>query len=131
MRSSSGRRLFMASPEPPLGSGMLAVDLVFSPAPRLVRQWSLALPAGSSVARALEVGDIFSEFPELLASRLRLGIWGRKVGLDQLLSDHDRIEIYRPLRADPKAARRERFSRQGAKTAGLFTAKRPGSKAGY
>ena len=131
MRLSSGRRLFMASLEPPLSSAMLAVDLVFSPAPRQVRQWSLALPAGSSVAQALEVGGIFSEFPELLASRLRLGIWGRKAGLDQLLADHDRIEIYRPLRADPKAARRERFSRQGAKTAGLFTAKRPGSKAGY
>lgn len=121
----------MVSPEPSASGAVLAVDLVFSPAPRRVRQWSLALPAGSSVAQALEAGGVFLEFPELLTSRLRLGIWGRQAGLGQLLADNDRIEIYRPLRADPKVARRERFSRQGAKTAGLFTVKRPGSKSGY
>jgi sulfur carrier protein len=43
----------------------------------------------------------------------------------------ERIEFYRPLRVDPKVARRERFARQGAKSAGLFAKKRPGAKAGY
>ena len=121
----------MARPEPAVGSTLLAIHLVFSPAPRQVRQWALALPAGSSVAQALAAGGIFSEFPELLEGRLRVGIWGFKAGLDQLLTDRDRIEIYRPLRVDPKVARRERFNHQGARTAGLFIAKRPGSKAGY
>jgi putative ubiquitin-RnfH superfamily antitoxin RatB of RatAB toxin-antitoxin module len=41
------------------------------------------------------------------------------------------VEIYRPLRVDPKVARRERFVKQGARTAGLFVKKRPGAKAGY
>jgi len=43
----------------------------------------------------------------------------------------DRLEVYRPLTVDPKVARRARFVRQGAKTAGLFANKRPGAKAGY
>jgi putative ubiquitin-RnfH superfamily antitoxin RatB of RatAB toxin-antitoxin module len=62
---------------------------------------------------------------------MSLGIWGRKVALTHPLRDQDRLEIYRPLRVDPKVARRERFVRQGARTAGLFTKKRPGAKAGY
>jgi sulfur carrier protein len=47
------------------------------------------------------------------------------------LQDGDRLEIYRPLKVDPKVARRERFARQGAKTTGLFAKRRPGAKAGY
>jgi putative ubiquitin-RnfH superfamily antitoxin RatB of RatAB toxin-antitoxin module len=48
-----------------------------------------------------------------------------------VLVDGDRLEVYRPLTVDPKVARRQRFVRQGAKTAGLFAKKRPGAKAGY
>jgi putative ubiquitin-RnfH superfamily antitoxin RatB of RatAB toxin-antitoxin module len=51
--------------------------------------------------------------------------------LQQTLHDNDRVEIYRALGIDPKAARRERFTRQGARTAGLFSKKRTGAKAGY
>ncbi|MBC7446158.1 MAG: RnfH family protein [Polaromonas sp.] len=131
MRSSSAQRLSTARPEAPVGGAVLAITLVFSPAPRQLWQWTLALPAGSSVAQALQASPLFLECPELLASRLRVGIWGCKAGLDRLLADNDRIEIYRPLRVDPKTARRERFGRQGAKSAGLFMAKRPGSKSGY
>ena len=41
-------------------------------------------------------------------------------GVGQVLRDQDRIEIYRPLRVDPKVARRERFVKQGSRGAGLF-----------
>jgi putative ubiquitin-RnfH superfamily antitoxin RatB of RatAB toxin-antitoxin module len=41
------------------------------------------------------------------------------------------LEILRSLRVDPKVARRERFQRQGAKTAGLFAKRRVGAKPGY
>jgi putative ubiquitin-RnfH superfamily antitoxin RatB of RatAB toxin-antitoxin module len=58
-------------------------------------------------------------------------VWGRKAPLSQLLRDHDRVEVYRPLRVDPKVARRERFVKQGARSAGLFVKKRAGAKAGY
>ncbi len=61
----------------------------------------------------------------------RLGVWGKPVRTDHVLREGDRLEVYRPLTVDPKVARRARFVRQGAKTAGLFAKRRPGAKAGY
>lgn len=60
-----------------------------------------------------------------------LGIWGRMVQADTPLKHLDRVEIYRPLKVDPKVARRERFARQGARTTGLFARQRAGGKSGY
>lgn len=109
----------------------LAVSLLYSPAPRQVRQWDLSLPAGSTVAQAISASGVLQEFPELAEGRLSVGIWGRKTSLRQLLQHQDRLEIYRPLRVDPKIARRERFNKQGMKKSGLFAKKRAGAKAGY
>ncbi len=109
----------------------MKIVLVYSPAPRQVSEWTLELPAGSTVAQALESSGIFLAFPELAASRQVLGIWGRKTSLKQALQDADRLEIYRPLRVDPKVARRERFNKQGVNKSGLFARKRAGAKAGY
>jgi uncharacterized protein len=118
----------MASPE---GSALLRISLVYSPAPRQVREWVLELASGATVARALATSGLFDEFPELKGVRLVLGIWGRKTTPGHVLRDQDRVEIYRGLRVDPKVARRERFNRQGAKRAGLFARTRAGAKAGY
>jgi putative ubiquitin-RnfH superfamily antitoxin RatB of RatAB toxin-antitoxin module len=107
------------------------IVLVYSPAPRQVREWLLDLPAASTVAQALERSGILAEYPELASSRPVIGIWGRKTSLRQLLRDQDRVEVYRPLRVDPKVARRERFNSQGMKKSGLFARKRAGAKAGY
>lgn len=129
MPLSKGLKMFMAKPE---GGAVLKIALVYSPAPRQVRQWVLELAAGTTVAQALAVGGIFDEFPELQRSnRPVIGIWGRKTTLGHVLLDHDRVEIYRSLRVDPKVARRERFNRQGTKSAGLFAKVRAGAKAGY
>lgn len=121
----------MATSEPFQDGSRLHITLVYSPAPRQVREWTFELEPGATVSQALAGCGIFEKFPELAKNRLLAGIWGRKTRLDHLLADGDRIEIYRPLRVDPKTARRERFDRQGAKSAGLFTQKRPGAKAGY
>lgn len=121
----------MAKPEPLSASTQLTVTLVYSPAARQVREWTLSLAAGATVAQALADSTLREEFPELEKNRLVVGVWGLKAGLDQRLNDQDRIEIYRDLRVDPKVARRERFNRQGAKSAGLFAKTRPGAKAGY
>jgi len=107
------------------------ITVIYSPSARLVRQWPLVLPTGYSVKQALAKSLLFHEFPELLQTVLRVGIWGQRCNLSQLLKENDRIEIYRSLRVDPKTARRERFARQGAKRAGLFANKRIGAKAGY
>lgn len=109
----------------------LTVSLVYSPAARQVREWTLTLDPGATVATALALSRVLEAFPALKTERLTVGIWGRKSSLSQLLQDRDRIEIYRPLQVDPMVARRERFVRQGAKSAGLFSKTRAGAKAGY
>ncbi len=118
----------MARPDP---HTQVKVSVVYSPAPRQVREWLLDLSAGATVAQALAASGVFEEFPELQPARLTAGIWGKKTGLAQVLRDTDRVEIYRGLRVDPKVARRERFDRQGVKRAGLFAKTRAGAKAGY
>lgn len=121
----------MANPEALAAIPSLKVTLVYSPAARQVREWTLVLAAGATVAQALAASGIFEEFPELYEESMALGVWGLKTDPDRMLIDRDRIEIYRALRVDPKVARRERFNSQGAKRAGLFAKTRPGAKAGY
>lgn len=131
MLLSSGPPRFMGTPESSSGALSLRVTLVYSPTPRQIREWQVALKPGATLRQALEACGFFLEFPELDERRMLAGIWGRRVRLDHPLADQDRLEIYRALRVDPQTARRERFNRQGAKTAGLFSQKRPGAKAGY
>ncbi|TXT39494.1 MAG: hypothetical protein FD135_2155 [Comamonadaceae bacterium] len=109
----------------------LNVTVVYSPQPREVQEISLQVAAPCTVLQALQLSGLLERFPEIDNHHTVLGIWGRKTKLDQCLRDMDRIEIYRPLRVDPKVARRERFVRQGSRGAGLFVKKRAGAKAGY
>jgi uncharacterized protein len=111
-------------------SGQITVLLVYSPAPRVVHEIKLRLPAGALVSDALAAATQDARFANL-PNDASYGIWNRKVSLKYHLSHEDRLEIYRPLRVDPKVARRERFKKQGAKSAGLFAKRRPGAKAGY
>lgn len=108
----------------------LAIAVTYSPAARQVRQWKIEVDAGCTVSGAL-VASVYVDFPDMRDPRPAVGIWGRKCGLHHVLADGDRVEVYRGLQVDPKAARRERFKKQGAKTAGLFAARRAGAKAGY
>ena len=91
----------------------------------------MVLEAGSTVAQALHSSGWLADLSPQEVNTLEVGVWGRKVALSHLLRQDDRVELYRPLKVDPKVARRERFIKQGAKAAGLFANKRPGAKAGY
>ena len=106
---------------------MAAVVLVWSPAPGEVRELPIAISASTRVA------DVLAEHGTALgaSAACACGIWGRVVPPEQVLQAGDRLELYRPLTVDPKVARRQRFARQGARTTGLFSRQRPGSKAGY
>ena len=68
----------------------------------------LSVPAGTTVAQGIEQSAIRDEFPELKMGIKAVGIFSRKVPLDHVLREGDRIEIYRPLIADPKEVRRQR-----------------------
>lgn len=109
----------------------LRISVVWSPGPRQVHEVHVTLKPGSTVADAVQASGLTSDFPGLSESSTITGVWGRKALSDQPLQDRDRVELYRPLTVDPKVARRERFVKQGAKTAGLFARRRTGAKAGY
>lgn len=107
-----------------MAEGAVRVTVTFSPRAREVREWQLELPAGSAVIDAIEASGLRAGFPALDIGALGVAVWGRKAGPKQILRDRDRVEIVRPLKVDPKVARRERFREQGARAAGLFARKR-------
>lgn len=109
----------------------LHVTVVYAPKAREVHEVALLLNAPSTVLQALQHSGLLVSHPEIDNHDALLGVWGHKTKLDRCLRDHDRVEIYRPLRVDPKVARRERFVSQGSRRAGLFVKKRAGAKAGY
>lgn len=109
----------------------IQVTVVYSPVAREVREVVLSLAPNSTVLEALQACGFLQLFPAINQPEVIIGVWGRKADLDQTLRENDRVEIYRPLTVDPKVARRERFAKQGARTAGLFVKKRAGAKAGY
>ena len=69
---------------------------------------SLEVPVGCTVAEAISLSGIREEFPDLEPDPIATGIFSRKVSLDYQLRDGDRVEIYRPLVADPKEMRKQR-----------------------
>jgi hypothetical protein len=69
---------------------------------------SVLLPLGACVREAIERSGLLAEFPEIDLANNKLGIWNKLAKPDALLRDKDRVEIYRPLIADPKEVRRQR-----------------------
>ncbi len=109
----------------------MQVTVAYSPKARIVQEVTLTLVDGQTAAEALQASGLLAQYPELGSSSVAMGVWGRKVVATHVLHDADRLEVYRPLKVDPKVARRQRFEKQGAKRAGLFANKRPGGKSGY
>lgn len=103
----------------------IRVCVAWSPGPRQTRTIQLVLPTDSTVEQALTAAGKSAE------GMRAISLWGRKVRLSDRLQEGDRIALCRPLRVDPKVARRQRFVRQGAGPAGLFARRRPGAKPGY
>lgn len=114
-----------------VNDGLLHLSVVYAPMAREVHEVKLLANPPCSIVQALQQSGLLLRHPEINSHEALIGVWGRKAKLDQRLRDHDRIEIYRPLRVDPKVARRERFLSQGSRGAGLFVKKRVGAKAGY
>ena len=63
---------------------------------------------GATVEAAIGASGLMLHEPALANCELNVGIWNRVVSLRHLVSDGDRIEVYRPLVVDPKQARRLR-----------------------
>lgn len=68
----------------------------------------LKLTSGSTVMQALEASGLMQRYPEIDPAKNKLGIFGKLTKPDVVLRDRDRVEIYRPLIADPKEVRKKR-----------------------
>jgi uncharacterized protein len=66
---------------------------------------------GATMAEAIQMSKILQECAGIDLEKNRVGIFGKVAKLDTVLRDGDRVEIYRPLIADPKDARRKRAAR--------------------
>jgi putative ubiquitin-RnfH superfamily antitoxin RatB of RatAB toxin-antitoxin module len=70
---------------------------------------TLSLPEGATVREAVDASGLLLKYPEInLDGHNKLGIYAKPAKPDTVLHEHDRVEIYRPLIADPKAVRKKR-----------------------
>jgi len=72
----------------------------------------IRVPEGASLQSAIEASGVLGEFPEIDLASYRVGVYGKLKTQDAVLRDRDRIEIYRPLIADPKESRRKRAEKK-------------------
>lgn len=77
---------------------------------------SLDVEPGTTVEQAVKLSGILEKFFDIDLTKNKLGIFGKVIKADQVLRDKDRVEIYRPLIADPKESRRKRAEKKEAKT---------------
>lgn len=67
---------------------------------------TIELPDGATVQDAIDKSGILAQFPEIDLTTQKVGIFGKATTLDTVLEDGARVEIYRPITADPKTVRR-------------------------
>jgi putative ubiquitin-RnfH superfamily antitoxin RatB of RatAB toxin-antitoxin module len=66
------------------------------------------LPPGATIRQAIEASGILDRCPDIALEQAKVGIYGKLARLDAPVRDRDRVEIYRPLLADPKEIRKMR-----------------------
>ena len=66
------------------------------------------LPLGATLLQALEASGLLQKYPEIDLKKNKFGVFAKLSKPDSILRDRDRVEIYRPLIADPKEVRKQR-----------------------
>ena len=75
---------------------------------------SLEVKEGSTLKEAIDASGILKQYKQIDLSKDRVGIFSKFATLDTVLREKDRVEIYRPLEADPKKVRKERAAQSKA-----------------
>lgn len=86
---------------------MIHVEVVYA-LPQEQRVFNLVVSSEMTVEEIIQQSGILTLYPEIDLSRNKVGVFSRNVKLDANVENRDRIEIYRPLLADPKDIRRKR-----------------------
>ncbi len=86
---------------------MLNIEVIYA---TLVSQEliKLKMEAGATIQKCIEKSNVLQSHPEINLDEMKVGIFSQVKPLNHEVSDGDRIEIYRPLMADPKAIRRKK-----------------------
>ncbi|MDP2759551.1 MAG: RnfH family protein [Sideroxyarcus sp.] len=69
--------------------------------------FDVEIPDGATIKDAIERSGILGQFREIDLEKQKVGIYGKVSKLDAVLTDGDRVEIYRPITCDPKAVPRK------------------------
>jgi putative ubiquitin-RnfH superfamily antitoxin RatB of RatAB toxin-antitoxin module len=88
----------------------LTVEVAYA-LPRRQLILELQVVAGSTAEQAIHASGILEQFPGLDLKNSKVGIFGKPCKLTDTLSNGDRVEIYRPLIADPKEIRKQRAAK--------------------
>jgi hypothetical protein len=91
-------------------SAMLSIEVCYA-LPNEQVLIPVELPEGATVQQALDASGILQRCPQIDLAKQKVGVFGKLKPLDAVLADHDRVEIYRPLIVDPKAARQRRVEK--------------------
>jgi putative ubiquitin-RnfH superfamily antitoxin RatB of RatAB toxin-antitoxin module len=96
--------------EPQAASELQVYVLYATPGREFIHPMRVAL--GTTIGQAIEGSGVLASCPEINLVTQAVGIYGKKKTLDTVLRERDRIEIYRPLLADPKDSRRKRAAKK-------------------
>ena len=88
-------------------SWLISVEVVY-PLPQKQEIFVVKLPLGATVREAIESSGVLAKYPEIDLAKSKLGVFAKLAKPDSVLRDRDRVEIYRPLIADPKEVRKQR-----------------------
>ncbi|MEO8924681.1 MAG: RnfH family protein [Caldimonas sp.] len=90
----------------------IRVAVACTPRRGLAVEVQVEVPPGARALDAIRASGLLERFTEIDISTQSIGIWGRSSSLGATVDAGDRVEIYRPLAADPKEARRLRAKRR-------------------
>lgn len=69
----------------------------------------LEVPDGSTIAQAIELSGLLTQYPEIDLTIQKVGVFGKLAKLDSVVQEGDRVEIYRQITADPKLVKRRKL----------------------
>lgn len=90
-----------------MSGGAIQVEVVYA-LPAVQPLMRVALVEGATVEDAIRASGVLDAHPEIDLAKNKIGIFSKLVKLNETVRDRDRVEIYRPLIADPKEVRRKR-----------------------
>ncbi|MBZ2162214.1 MULTISPECIES: RnfH family protein [Alteromonas] len=90
-----------------MSEGLMQIEVAYA-LPTKQSLVDVAIKEGATVEEVIQASNLLNEYPDIDLSSTKVGIWSRVVKLRDTVKDGDRIEIYRPLIADPKEIRKRR-----------------------